>query len=368
MDAYENGTQPMCMRVQERNQLHFTPLANALLFDENTNCLLVKRFLDRSEGGIVLSFVPNETPVEDVDVSFTGLDVQHLQIWGPCNGVVCLTRSAFNSTIVLWNPSMKEFRVLPQPSHKSDHMSNLGFGYDPYTDDYKVVRFAMLGTDLSIRGLDETIEIYDLRTDSWRKVDAESPAKSGLHCFYDPYASGDGDCFWYAHPQHGYPRQGDGPVIMAFSMSNEVFEELPVPEVCLLDEHSHSEQKLFVLDDSLAMVIYPKGGVNPFLIPPEEFSIQKSFDIWIMNEEDVEVSWTKNFTIGPLQGLDWALGFRLNGEFLVESSNGQMMSYNLNTQERKEYEVHDQVRGHPPPPNLQVIPYTHSLVSVRRQQ
>ncbi|XP_058187809.1 putative F-box protein At3g16210 [Rhododendron vialii] len=332
---------------------------------ENTDCLLVKRFLDRGEGGVVLSFVPDETPVEDIDISSTGLDIKQLQILGPCNGVVCLTRFAFNSTIVMWNPSMKEFREIPQPSYKNDHLCNLGFGYDPFTDDYKVVRFTMLSTDLSVRGLDETIEIYELRTDSWRKVDAKSPAEYGLHCFYDSYASWNGDCFWYAHPQIGYLHHGGGPAIMAFSMSDEVFEELPVPEVCLLNEHK--EHRLFVLNDSLAMVIYPKGWANPSWLPPEEFSFMKSFDIWVMNEEDAEVLWTKKFTIGPLQGLDWALGFRKNGEFLVESTYGQMMSYTLNTRERKEYEVHDQVQGHPPPPHIQAIPYIESLVSIKRQ-
>ncbi|XP_058185596.1 F-box/kelch-repeat protein At3g17530-like [Rhododendron vialii] len=286
----------------------------------NTDCLLVKRFLNGGEGGVALSFVPNETPVEDI---FTGLDIKHLQILGPCNGIVCLTRYGSSSPIVLCNPSMKEFRVLPLPSYKNDHMCNLGFGFDPYANDYKVVRFGMMSTDLSIRGVDEAIEMYDLSTDSWRGVDTVSPVVSGIDCFYDSHASWNGDFFWYPYQKHG------GPVIMAFRMINEVFEEMPLPEVCLLDQHS--EKKLFVLDDSLAIVIYPKWWSNPSVFPPEEFLLEKSFDIWVMNEEGLEVSWTKKFSIGPFQGLDWALGFRHNGEFLVESGYGQMISYNLNT-------------------------------------
>ncbi|XP_058187814.1 F-box/LRR-repeat/kelch-repeat protein At2g27520-like [Rhododendron vialii] len=333
--------------------------AASIAADENTDCLLVKRFLDGGEGGVALSFVPNETPVGDIDMlSATGLDVKELRILGPCNGVVCLTRFALNSTIVICNPSMKEFRILPQPSYKNDHTTNLGFGYDPFSDDYKVVRFTMMSTDLLTWGIDEMIEIYDSSTDSWREVDTESPIQSGFYCCHDSYTSWNWDCFWYAYHKHG-----GSPVIMAFSMTNEVFEEMPVPEVCLLDQHS--EKKLFVLNDSLVMVIYPKWWSDPSWIPPEDF-MSKTFDIWVMNEEDVEVSWTKKFTIGPFQGLEWALGFRQNGEFLVESNYGQMMSYNLNTQERKEYQVHDQVQGRPPPPHLQVLPYTESLVSVNR--
>lgn len=209
--------------------------------------------------------------------------------------------------------------------------------------------------------IDETVEIYDLSTDSWREVDVESPIESGFHCWHDSYASWNGNFFWYAYHSRG---GGGGLVIMAFSMSDEVFKQIPVPEVCLLDHNS--EKKLFVLNDSLAMVVYPNWWSRPLVFPPEELLLEKSFDIWVMNEEDIEVLWTKKFTIGPFQGLDWALGFRQNGEFLVESGHGQMLSYNLYTRERKEYQVHDQVRGRPPPPNLQVLPYTESLVSVKR--
>ncbi|XP_058185594.1 F-box protein At3g20690-like [Rhododendron vialii] len=302
---------------------------------ENTDCLLVKRFLNDGSGGVVLSFVTNETPVEDIDISSTGLDIKHLQILGPCYGVVCLSRFGLNSPLVLCNPSMKEFRVLPPPAYKNDHITNLGFGYDHFTGGYKVVRFAMMSTDIPTRGIDEMIEIYDSSTDSWREVHTQSPIQSGFHCCHDSYASWNGDCFWYAYRHHN-----GGAVIMAFSMTYEVFEQMPVPEVCLSDQYS--EMKLFVLNDSLAMVIYPNWWSNPFFFEPGEFLMEKSFDIWVMNEEDVEVLWTKKFTIGPFQGVDWALGFRQNGEFLVESGYGQMMSYNLNTQERKEYQVHDQ--------------------------
>ncbi|KAH7845295.1 hypothetical protein Vadar_000394 [Vaccinium darrowii] len=237
-------------------------------------------------------------------------------------------------------------------------MSNLGFGFDPYTNDYKLVRFGITSASIPIGDVAEIVEMYDLSTDSWREVAVESPIESGFHCLYDSYASWNGNFFWYAY------HSGGGSVMMAFSMSDEVFEQMPVPEVCLLDHNS--ENKLFVLNNSLAMVFYPKWWSNPFDFPPEEFMLEKSFDIWVMNVEDVEVSWTKKFSIGHLHGLYWALGFRRNGEFLLESGHRQLMSYNLYTQERKEYQVCDHYQDHPPPPNLQVLLYTESLVSVKR--
>ncbi|GFY86836.1 hypothetical protein Acr_05g0004750 [Actinidia rufa] len=156
---------------------------------KNHHCLLVKRLLhgggDDGCVAVVLSLVPNETPVRDLDVSFMGLEIWVLQLLVDC---FCTPSSCTS-----WN----------------------------------------------------------------------------------------GDFYWY-----GY-RYGRDPVIIGFSMTQEVFDEMPVPEVCLLDEYS--EKKLLVLNNSLAMVIYP----NQFSI--ESYEPEKCFDIWVMNEYDM--SWTKIFTV-----------------------------------------------------------------------
>ncbi|XP_058187810.1 F-box protein At3g07870-like [Rhododendron vialii] len=319
---------------------------------QNTDCLLVKRALDGGNGKIILSLIPNETPTEDIDISFTGLDIEKLQLLGPCNGVVCLIRLALNSTIVICNPSMREFRVLPQPSHKKGYMANLGFGFDHYTNDYKVVRFGYLDPEFKTCWLDERIEIYELSTDCWREVDAASPVEYGFECTYSSCVSWNGDFFWYAFC-HG----GDAAIIV-FSMTNEVFNELPLPEVCLLDNSGARE--LFILNDSLALALYPSTWVPPLWAV--KLSFEKCFDIWVMDVHGVEVSWTKKISIGPLQKPNFALGFRKNGEFLLECGDGQMMSDNIDTRQIKEYQVY----SHSPPCCLQVLPHTESLVSVKR--
>ncbi|XP_058185599.1 F-box protein At3g07870-like [Rhododendron vialii] len=311
---------------------------------ENTDCVLVKRSLNGGgKGSITLSLVPNETSTQDIVISSTDLD-NELRLLGHCNGVVCLSGLAFNQTIILCNPSIREFRVLPQSSYKTDHFSNLGFGFDPYTNDYKVVKFEFRHIYSSI---DETIEIYDLSTDSWRKVVLDSSFGFGLNFKYSSCSSWNGDFYWFACGPSGDRK------IIAFRMSNEVFDVIPVPEVCSLD--NSRERRLFVLNDSLALVLYTSGW---------ELSshLEKCFDIWIMEEQGVEVSWTKKFTIGPLKGIYFALGFRLNGEFLFEGDRGQLMSYHIDTQQIKKYQVY----GHWPPGCLQVLLYNESLVSVKR--
>ncbi|KAH7846833.1 hypothetical protein Vadar_018674 [Vaccinium darrowii] len=221
---------------------------------QNTDCLLVKRLYNTPTathclyGGVALTFVPYENPVHDIDLSPNGLDTKHLQILGPCFGVVCLTTSlALNSTIVLCNPSIKEFRVIPQPSYKNDHFCNLGFGFDPLQNDYKVVRFAVRSRNFNIKGFDEKVEIYNMRTDSWREVDTESPVKSGFLCSHHLSASWNGDFYWYANRRDGGPA-----AILAFSMTDEVFKELPVPEVCLFMAPYH--QTVFLHAAQMALV------------------------------------------------------------------------------------------------------------------
>ncbi|KAL1199450.1 putative F-box protein [Cardamine amara subsp. amara] len=66
-----------------------------------------------------------------------------------------------NHTLMVWNPSSKHFKIVPNPGIYQDS-SILGFGYDPVYDDYKVVTF--------IDRLDSsTAHVFDFRTDSWRE-------------------------------------------------------------------------------------------------------------------------------------------------------------------------------------------------------
>ncbi|XP_058187821.1 putative F-box protein At3g24700 [Rhododendron vialii] len=328
--------------------------AASMAVAENTDCLLVKRSLNGGYDGIILSFVPNETPIEDIDVSSLGLDIPGLELLGPCNGVVCLTESGYYSTIVLCNPSMREFRVLPQPSYKKGYVANLGFGFDPSTNDYKVVKFGYYNPHILTDENDETMEIYELSTDSWREGRVNSQIQFGLHFVCLSFASCKGDFYWYM-----FCPDGDDAIIV-FWMTDEVFDAKPLPEVCLFDDSIGSE--LFVLNDSLALVLYPSEWTEPSSFSVWHCPMEKCFDIWVMEEQGVEVSWTKKFAIGPLQWLEYPLGFRRNGEFLLVSDGVQMMSYNPDTRRIKEYQVY----GHSPSRCLQVLLYTESLVSVKR--
>ncbi|XP_058185600.1 uncharacterized protein LOC131302823 [Rhododendron vialii] len=213
------------------------------------------------------------------------------------DGVVCLTEGGYHSTIASCNPSMREFRILGGNHVNSQIQFDLNF---------VCLSFA-----------------------SWKE-----------------------DFYWYMFCPDG------ADAILVFRMTDEVFDAKPLPEVCSLDDSIRSE--LFVLNDSLARFLCPlKWSESSFSAWNFSFSVrncplEKCFDIWVMDQQGVEVSWTKKFAIGPLQWLEYPLGFRQNGEFLLVSDGGQMMSYNLDTRRIQEYQVY----GHSPSRCLQVLLYT----------
>ena len=80
--------------------------------------------------------------------------------------------------------------------------------------------------------------------------------------------------------------------------------------------------------------------------------------IWLMREYGVKESWTKQFVIRPLSGIQFPLGFAKNDELLLVDNNGQLVSYNSNAQEIKSLQVRGLLNA------TQAIVYKESLVSI----
>lgn len=68
------------------------------------------------------------------------------------NSIICLISSSGSSiSIILWNPSIRKYVVIPNSSEISDDLytrlqnhRSLGFGFDGSTDDFRVIRLWML--------------------------------------------------------------------------------------------------------------------------------------------------------------------------------------------------------------------------------
>ncbi|KAF5180488.1 hypothetical protein FRX31_029925 [Thalictrum thalictroides] len=65
----------------------------------------------------------------------------HSFIWGSCNGLIC-TGGYLKKPLYIINPSTSEYRKLPYFNRRPDY-SCYGFGYNPNTNDYVVVRLTL---------------------------------------------------------------------------------------------------------------------------------------------------------------------------------------------------------------------------------
>ncbi|XVF65866.1 hypothetical protein PTKIN_Ptkin09bG0285500 [Pterospermum kingtungense] len=266
-----------------------------------------------------------------------------------CNGLLFLDDFTGNSLI--WNPSSGEHKFLPptclgkDDSHPAvDRRSFFcsGFGYDPKSEDYKVVRFLKIffeeDEELEFKDDEELefeddqelptdeyrVELYSVNSNSWKPISYTLQA----HPFYDQSTYIDGVYFWVAFDRSGV-------FIVSYNFADEEFSTFPIPECNIWKDDG---VQLIEFDRSLAIVIYP---------PPSY--TERHFDIWVWNGK----SWTKKFTTEPLPDVLRLLGFSKNGKHMfLEGSNYQLLLYDLETKELKDAGIRDDFRG-----TLQLIHY-----------
>ncbi|KAL4302158.1 hypothetical protein GQ457_10G000230 [Hibiscus cannabinus] len=273
------------------------------------------------------------------------------QVDGPCNGILCL--HDLDDKAALWNPSTREFKILPQSSIQCPPSACLpyycipsisrgfdcsGFGYDSQTDDYKVVRFVTIyfgGYDENDNGYvevdrNEKVELYSLRSDSWKKISLPEVSADGAPLFNN-YING----FYYWLGSGYYDHEN---YILSFDMVNEKFSTLPLP--------------LPMTSGSYYLDLLDFNGLLGALLPLGE-GTEESFDLWVMNG-----SWTKQFTIDSVPGVESALGFWKNGELFLESSDHELVLFDPSTRELKNLGIHAHMG------TMQISAYVESLVPI----
>jgi F-box interacting protein len=136
------------------------------------------------------------------------------------DGTICFYQGLMIQKITIWNVTTKEFKVLPPsplesppPSYDSAMFSLHGFGYD-----LKVIRNAshcMPLTDfeiyISLPPHDSMWEVYNLRSNSWEKLDVDIPtgyyhSGNGIHT--------NGVCHWW---------DGFDVCMVSFDLTSDIF-------------------------------------------------------------------------------------------------------------------------------------------------
>nr|XP_043639929.1 putative F-box protein At3g16210 [Erigeron canadensis] len=177
----------------------------------------------------------------------------------------CLPVTGVVSThvLVLLNPTTREFVQLPEPNYYPETSneesfestcSRNGVGYDSVTDDYKVISLTYFHHDFHYHhDIDHensrttTCYVYSLRSNTWGQLNIDSP----YYFNNSPAVYVNGFLYWVAEKS-----DHDSWAIVAFSLADECFSEVPSPGSCNDREiMPNRKSKLFVLDGMLAIMM-----------------------------------------------------------------------------------------------------------------
>ncbi|KAF8011772.1 hypothetical protein BT93_I0036 [Corymbia citriodora subsp. variegata] len=189
----------------------------------------------------------------------------------------------------------------------------LGFGFDARSNDHKIV----ILYDGNVQRLETRVQIYSLRTDSWRSLECEVPA----FCRNTSSVFLNGNLHWLV-PKHddmwwetGYRS------IALFDVVNEVFDEMVPSEKFLHVISVSSQAVLSVLNDLLAVCTSREETVGH----PETLLC---FSVWVMREYGVPDSWTELYCFQTSEQVLGVDGFTRNGDLLLKIDGAKRLSRN----------------------------------------
>ena len=204
---------------------------------------------------------------------------------GSVDGLVCLDVSpCYASEFVLWNPGTKQFKRLIFPSIASSKSNPiwlvfLGFGFDSFNNDYKLVRI------VSFKGNDASsflrVEVYSWREGVWKEI--EERFNLALLCGGQDGVVVDGSLNWAAI---GLQRFADRKVVISFDMGREVFKTIPLPPVS-----RYGNVKVMSYMGLLAIAVYP-------LVSSATGNYMNRFEFWVLSDcEDGMKHWNNMVVI-----------------------------------------------------------------------
>lgn len=163
-------------------------------------------------------------------------------------------------------------------------MTMYSFGYDPFTDNYKVVAIFCCDYECYrdhhgriIKGIEIQVKVHTLGTDSWRRIQ-DFPSM-----MIPVYGSGkfvSGSVNWLASTEILYPCVKGPCFIISLDLGKESYQEILQPDYGVVNIVTLT---LGVLRDCLCIFNYSSS----------------SNDVWLMKEYGNKESWTKLFSIPP---------------------------------------------------------------------
>ncbi|XP_049382596.1 F-box protein CPR1-like [Solanum stenotomum] len=300
----------------------------------------------------ILSFLSDDGN-DYLNHTFLDLDLPYMtsrysvfqdQLVGRCHGLIALMNDI---TTVLFNPSTRNYRLLPPspfdcPQGLHQCIRSVGFGFDSVVNDYKFVRISEFLKDDRygyIEEVDEKIEVYELGIDCWRELDHVDQGLPKL--YWSPCSQ-----MFYKGAFHWI----DQDIILCFDISTEIFRNMNIPDTY----HYYNDPfySLIILNKSLTLICYP--SILPVIDPTEDL-----IEIWIMKDYDVYESWIKKYTLRSLS-MECPLAVWKDNFLLFQGNSGCLISYDLNSDEIKELNLHGCERS------MRAVVYKESLASIPR--
>ncbi|KAJ9553814.1 hypothetical protein OSB04_017859 [Centaurea solstitialis] len=242
--------------------------------------------------------LPNfiKLPVADYESD----DYTNHELMGAVNGLICHLFTIDDEYLVqIWNPSISAFLQLPIPGVTGELENSYRFGFDPYNDDYKVVRLAMFREDRVPYVL---VEVFSLRKGCWELIDERFPAhlfvrfENVTRCGDDRVCGDghDGRVHWLCHHEDDFYLE----TIVAFDLAAERMSEIGLPVVNKKDRRN----ALGVLGGKLCLMSCLKDH---------------ECEVWLMNEYGNAESWAKHHVFSQFSANNMSpFGFTLSNEFL----------------------------------------------------
>ncbi|KAK4270015.1 hypothetical protein QN277_023104 [Acacia crassicarpa] len=256
---------------------------------------------------------------------------------GACNGLVCSADYSplKSATIIIWNPSLRKYIVLPKPItiHKKRGRQFLGryvdpkydiffgFGFDSKNNDYKLVR---LMNDRSTKDTPH-VEVYSLVSHIWRSISVTVPQfflsngqwlssvflNGALHWLV---------CRYKAYDEAAYDEEGcriHYRFILSFDVIQETFRELTLPQQ-QPDEKSLTSRLLPVEGGHLLAM------VNHVYVKRRRECV---FCIWVMKDNGITNSWTEIFRLDDrlFGGIFTVLALTSSGKVVLTLNDGAIV-------------------------------------------
>ncbi|XP_052179616.1 F-box protein At5g49610-like isoform X2 [Diospyros lotus] len=140
-----------------------------------------------------------------------------LQIMCTCDGLLCMASALNLDPVVIYNPITRERVILPSSSSSEQPISSheVGIGFDPSSNKYKVVRAYTIS-----EGRVKRFEIISLGERSWRRLNAPEGI---VDC------DGSGVVF-YKDALYWTMNGGHSTLIVQFNLSHETFHMVSFPD------------------------------------------------------------------------------------------------------------------------------------------